>query len=319
MGNATGRALHIDKALSNMALGYRPEGFIADMIFPTVRVGKQSDIYNDFSRADRLRIVDATRAPGAPAKRVTEQVGSGTYFARNYALARPVPIEDKANADPALLAELINGRTQYVLDLLALGWESRVATQVNNIANVGSSTAVTSAWNGAGDVLGNLNAAIDNLVDANAIASPDNIRVVFGADAWRSAKRDTTIRNLILGTNNGGGYPSITQMKELLGVGEIMVGGAFQNDGEENLAESLSKIWKDNVLIYYTPSAPSMDKPSYGYNFRWIVPGVPDMAVERHPYDSVTKSEDIEVGYYQDERITGQSYSYLLTAVNSST
>ena len=319
MGNATGKDLHRDKALSLMALGYRPEGFIADMLFPIVRVQKQSDIYADFSRADRLRIVNAERAPGTPAKRVTEIVGSGTYFARNYALARPVPIEDKANADPIMLSEMINGRTQYILDLLALGWEYRVATQVNNTTNVGSSAAVSSAWNGSGDVLGNINQAIDNLVDANAIASKENVRIVMGEAAWRSARRDATVRNLIMGANNGGGYPTIEQMRTLLDVGELMVGGAFRNTGEEGLSESVSRIWGDNVLIYYAPRTPSMDKPSYGYTFRWVVPGVPDMAVERHPYDSKTKSEDIEVGYYQDEKITGQSYSFLLTAVNSST
>ena len=43
------------------------------------------------------------------------------------------------------------------------------------------------------------------------------------------------------------------------------------------------------------------------------------MQVERHPYDSRTKTEDVEVGYYQDEKITGASYAFLLTAVNSST
>lgn len=318
MGNATGRAVHIDKALSNMALGYRPEGFIADMIFPTVRVGKQSDLYNDFSRADRLRIVNAIRAPGTPAKRVTEDVGSATYFCPNYALARPVPIEDKANADPMLLAELYNGKAQYILDLLALGWEARVATQVTATANVGSSSAVTSGWGGAGDPLGNINQAIDNLVDANAIASKENVRIVFGEEAMRSFKRDSTVRNLILGTNNGGGYPNVEQVRQLLDVGQIHVGGAFQNTGEENLSEALSSIWKDNVLVYYAPTAPSIDKPSFGYNFRWAVPGVPDMQVERHPYDSVTKSELVEVGYYQQEKITGKNYSFLLTAVNSS-
>ena len=64
MGAATGRDLHIDVTLSNMAMGYRPEGFIADMIFPTVLVPKQSDLYNIFDRGDRLRVEDTTRAPG---------------------------------------------------------------------------------------------------------------------------------------------------------------------------------------------------------------------------------------------------------------
>ena len=43
------------------------------------------------------------------------------------------------------------------------------------------------------------------------------------------------------------------------------------------------------------------------------------MTVERHPYDSVIKAELIEAGYYQDEKITGSTYGFLLTAVNSST
>ena len=82
MGAATGRDLHIDQLLSEMAMAYRPEGFIADMIFPTVNVQKQSDLYMVFDRADRGRIEDTSRAPGVQANRVTEAVGSATYFAK---------------------------------------------------------------------------------------------------------------------------------------------------------------------------------------------------------------------------------------------
>jgi hypothetical protein len=41
------------------------------------------------------------------------------------------------------------------------------------------------------------------------------------------------------------------------------------------------------------------------------------MQVERHPYNTKTKSEEVEVGYYQDEKITGADYSFLITNVNS--
>ena len=319
MGNATGRDLHIDKALSEMALGYRPTGFIADMIFPVVRVGKQSDYYYEFSRADRLRREPTERSPLTRANRVTQTVGSGTYFAKNYALASGVSVEDKANADPILLSELIDGEIEFVMDKLLLDYEIRIASMVNSTTNVGSSAAVSSAWNGSGDVLGNLNTAIDNLCDANAVSDKENIKIVMGEDAWRSARRDSTVRNLIFGSNNGGGYASIQQLRELLDIGNIFIGGAYQNTGEEGLSESLSKVWGDNVLIYYAPPAPTRKKPSYGYSFRWVVPGVPDFIAERHPYDRKIKGEEVEVGYYQDEKITGKSYSYLLTAVNSST
>lgn len=316
MGNATGRALHIDAALSQMAMGYRPEGFIADMIFPTVRVAKQSDAYYVFDRADRLRIENTTRAPGTRARQVTEDVGSATYFARNYALASAVPIEDKANADPLLLNALINGKATYLLDKLLLDMERRVALQVTSGSNVGSSSAVSSGWSGAGNPIGNINTAIDNVQGATGVR-PN--RIVMGLDAWKSFRRDSNVRNLIFGTNNGGGYPNVAQVAQLFDVDQILVGGAFYNSGQEGVGESLASIWADNVLVYHAPTAPQIERPSFGYNFRWAAAGLPDMQVERHPYDSRSKSEDVEVGYYQDEKITGSSYGFLLKSVNSST
>ena len=318
MGNATGRDLHIDAALSAMAIGYRPEGFIADMLFPTVRVGKQSDVYRVFSRADRLRRDRTERAPGGLANRISETVGSGTYFAKNYALAGAVTIEDKVNADPIIVNGLHTGKTQTILDKLLLDMEIRVSTMVTSTSNVGSSSAVTSAWNGSGDPKGDVETAIDNVRYSNGILAA-GLTVCFGDEAWTSFRRDSTVRSLIFGTNNGGGYPTEAQAADLLGVRRVLVGGAFQNTGEEGLSESLSTIWGDNVLVYYAPEAPSIDRPSFGYNFRWNAPGLPSMQVEKHPYDTRRKAEDLEVGFYQDEKITGSSYGFLLTAVNSST
>lgn len=318
MGGNTGRALHIDKALSNMAMGYRPGGFIADMLFPTVTVGKQSDKYYEFSRSDRMRREDDRRSPGFPANVVRESVGSGTYYAENYALASPVVIEDKANADPMIVTNLINGRVRLVTDKLLISKEYRVASQVTSTSNVGSSSVVSSAWNGSGDVLGNLNQAIDNVMDANGISDNLNIKVCMGLDAWRSARRDSTVLNRLFGTNNGGGYATRQQLANLLEVGGIYVGGAFQNTGEEGLSEALSKIWADHVLVYYTPPSPSIELPSFAYTFNWVAPGLANMNVERHPYNTETKSEKIEVGYYADEVITGNTYGFLLTNVNSS-
>lgn len=316
MGAATGRDLHIDNLLTQMAMGYRPEGFIADMIFPVVSVDKQSNLYPVFDRGDRTRIENTTRAPGTEARKVTEGIGSDSYFARNYALATPLVLEDKVNMDPALYAQLSNGRSTYLIDKLYLDWERRIALKVTSGSNVGSYSAVSSAWNGAGNPIGNINTAIDNVHNSNGYR-PN--RIVFGLDAWKSFRRDSTVRNLIFGTNNGGGYPNVQQVAQLLDVDMVHIGGAFYNTKEEGQTETLSRIWADNVLVYYAPSAPSLDRPSFGYNFRWSAPGIPELQVERHPYNSRTKSEDIEVGYYQDEKITGSTYGFLLTAVNSST
>jgi hypothetical protein len=314
--SATGRDIHIDQTLSNVAINHRPEGFIADMIAPIVEVPKQSDHYVIFSRADKHRRPSTLRSQGTRPTRVDQNVSSATYFADNYALYSPVTIEERANADPIYLNKIINGRTELITDLLMIDWEVRVANMVNSTTNVGNSASVASEWDGAGDPLGDINSMIDTV--QNASAQRPN-KVVFGLDAWKSFRRDSNVRNIIFGNNNGGGYPSTQQVKDIFEVDDVLIGGAFQNTGAEGLSESLSTIWTDNVLVYYAPPAPTVERPSYMYSFRWAASGLPNMQAERHPFDSRTKSEDIEVGYYQDERVTASDYAGLITAVNSST
>jgi hypothetical protein len=315
--SATSHDVHIDATLSEMAIGYRPEGFIADMVFPIVNVNKQSDHYVVWSRADRTRAHDTTRAPGAQAKRIYESVSSGTYFAKNYALKAPVPLEDMKNADPIFVDNLNEGKAQLVLDGLLLDWEIRLANQVTSGSNVGTYVAVASAWTGTGaDPIADLNTMIDNVHYSTGVR-PN--KIVMGLQAWQPFRRHSTVRNLIFGTNNGGGFASRQQTADLFEVDEILVGGAFQNANAEGLGENLSLIWDDHVLVYHAPATPSKERPSLGYSFRWAAPGLPNMQVERHPYDSKSKSSEVEVGYYQDEVITGDTYGGLLTNVTSST
>lgn len=317
MGN-TANDLHIDAALSEVALGYRPDGFIADMVFPIVQVGKQSDLYTIWSRADRLRRNDTKRAPATEAKRIEESVSSDTYFANNYALKSSIPIEDFANADPMYLDNLNEGKTELIMDGLLIDWEVRLANQVTSGTNVGSYSAVASAWNdgGAGsDPIGDINTMLDN-VQYSTGKRPN--RLTFGLKAWQTLRRHVDVRNIIFGVNNGGGYASREQVANLFEVDEILVGGAFQNTAGEGLTEQLQSIWGDHVLAHYTPMSASKDRPAFGYAFRWASAGLPNFQVERHPYDSKKKAQDVEVGYYQDEKITGAEYGFLLTNVTSS-
>lgn len=311
MMGARGRDLYLDVPLTNVVIGYRPENLIADMIFPIIDVPKQSGSIIEFSQADALRREDTKRAPGTEAKRVTRSVSSITYYCNNYALSDGVTIEDRANADAIYAQRMFNGRATYLVDKLALDWELRVALQVNSTSNVGSSAAVSSVWTGSGaDPLADINTAIDNVMYSTGYR-PN--RVVMGIKAWDAFRRHSIVRNLLYGTNNGGGYANAADVAKLLEVDQVNVGGAFYNTAEENITKSLSTVWANNCLVYYANPQPSQDRPSFAYTHRWAAPGIPNMQVERHPYNSRTKTDDIEVGYYQDEKITGSSLSFLLT------
>jgi len=320
MPQSTGRDLHIDALLSQMAIGYFQDTGIAGLIAPNVPVGKQGDMYTVFSRADALRTEDTKRSPDTEANKVTRTISSDTYFAQNYALKYAVTIEDRANADPVFRQNLINNGAEYILDKLMLDWEVRLATLAQATASVGSSAGVGSEWDAAAssDPIGDMETAMDNVQDLTGLR-PN--RVVMGLDAWRSLKRNGSVRDLIFGSSAAGPQRNVTksQIAAALEVEQVLVGAAYRNTANETQAETLSKVWGDHVTCYYAPSAPSRDKPSWMYSFRWAGDGLPSMGVERHPFDTRRKSEEVEVGYYQAEKITGAEYAFTLISVNSST
>jgi hypothetical protein len=318
MGQSTGRDLHLDRLLSQMAIGVAENVTIASAIAPVVSVDKQGDPYTVFSRADAFRTEEALRSPGTEANKITRSISSDTYFAKNYALKLPITIEDRENADPVFRQNLWNDGAEYLTDKLMLGWEVRVATLVNATANVGSSAGVASGWNSAAssDPIGDIHTAMDNVQDLTG-QRPN--RLVLGLDAWRSLRRNDQILNRIFGTNNGGGFPSTAQIANLMEIENIHVGQAYRNTANEAQAEVLAKVWGDNALLCYTPNAPSRDRPSFMYSYRWAPSGIPSMSAERHPFDAKTKTEEVEVGYYQDEKVTASEYGFLLLAVNSDT
>ena len=164
---STGRDLHFDAPLSNVAINYRPSGMIADLVAPIVNVQKQSDKYVIFDQADSFRIEDDKRAPGTEANIISRSVSSDSYFADNYALKDDLTLEDRENMDAIFLSELRAGRVPYLKDKLMLGWEKRLTDKVTSGTNVGSYSTVTSDWmdtaSGKSDPLGDVFTAIYNI------------------------------------------------------------------------------------------------------------------------------------------------------------
>ena len=320
----TGRDLHIDIPLTRVALQFRPEGMIADKIFPIVPVGKQSDSYLIWSSADAFRTEDDRRSPNNEANVIERTVSSDTYFAKNYALKMPITLEDQKNMDAAYVDELRNGRVTYIKTKLMFNWEKRIANQVTSTSNVGSSSAVTSAWTdyttGESDPMGDIWTALANVQDATGYA-PN--RIVFGDSAWRNFRRHADVVNIIHGNDGAGsGRSRLANMEQVKGIFEledVLIGRAYHNTADEGQSQNLNLLWGDNVLVYYAPMQPTKEAPSFGYSFRWVQSGIPQMQAEVHPYDTRRKSDEVELGYYQNEKITAKQFGFLITAVTSAT
>lgn len=304
--------VHIDAAISNILLDYRPQGFIADQIAPIVPVTKQSDRFYKISQADKFRTTPDYRAPGAEPNLISFDVSSDGYYCDNYALGTYVTREELANADMALDARKL--KSQLVTDILMLNYELRVANMVNSTSNVGCYTTTASAWGTA-----NADPYLDCMSDIQAIEDGKGYRpnlAVFGKTAWRKFRESEKIQTLLF--PHGGGIPTVNHARDLLEVDKVLVGGAYYNSAAEGATMALSKIWDDNVLFAYVPPRPSKEIPSFLYSFRWTVPGVPNMIVRTFPFDDKTGRQDIHVSYYQDEKITDSGLAYLRTGVGSS-
>jgi len=304
--------VHIDAALSNLAIDYRPQGFIADQIFPIVPVSKKSDNFYVFNQGDKFRETRDYRVPGQPPNMVSFDVSSDGYNCVNYALGTYITAEEAANADVAIRSR--QRRANFITDLLLINYELRVARMVTSTSNVGTYTTTASAW-------GTDNA--DPYEDAQGdIAMLEDISgykanlVVFGKTAWRKFRDSKEIRELLY--PHGGGIPKVDQVATLLEVDKVLVGGAYYNTAAKGATMALSQIWNDSVLYAYIPPKPAIDVPSFGYSFRWTVPNMPNWVVRVFPFDPKAGRQDIHVGYYQDEKIIDSNLAVLRVGVGSS-
>lgn len=318
MGSATGRDLHVDQLLTQVALNYRPTGFIADQLAPIVPVMKETDSYPVFNRGEIFAVEKTLRGRGAQANRVTRSVSSSQYSAKNYALAYDMPIEDRANMDAAWQFQTEAGQVRYLTDKLNLDWDRRVLLMVKN--NVGTTFLTGSSWTAGGTFQGD---AFSQIVQAQEqikrVTAQKPNSLLFGWRAWQFFRRNTAARNIIKGVNNGNGLISNQEAKDLFEVDRLLVAEAFYNPSNEAQTATFSTVFpEDAVLAYFAPTAPSIDLPSYMYSFRWTNPLLgAAFATIRHEFASRERVDGVEVQYYQDEKVTGSEYSALITGVGS--
>lgn len=318
---ATQHDVHIDVPLSNIAIGYKPFGFIAEQLAPIVPVKKQSDGYYIWSVADAFRAEDDYRAPTAEANVMEYSVNSDKYFADNYALKDRISYEDLKNADGSWSFTERGARAERIKDKLYLNWEKRVALQVTSGSNVGSYSNTGSAWTDGtnSDPRGDIDTALNVVLDTTGYR-PN--RIVFGEYAWRNFRSAAVVRNYLYGSAGANIGPegrnvTVENARALFEVEQVLIGRAYYNTTEEGQTASLAQLWNDNVLVYYAPLTPRKDVPSFMYSFRWDA--VPGMSMQAEVFDLPrNKAEEIQLGYYQDEKITASTLGFLIRGVGSS-
>ena len=314
---STGRDLHIDVPLSNVVVGRRPAGFIADQLLPITPVSKQSDVYYKFNHGEGRRYeADLTaRAPGTEAKKVHMTVSSDTFFCKNYALATDWPVEDAVNADEVLAWAESNAL--MLTDRLMMDYEYRVAETAVDTTAVYTVTTINTAWSNTTG-----SRPLDDMLNLKEnfrqwSGEVPNLAIV-PEQVMTYLRRNDQLRDILYG--DGGGLVSEGQLAQILGVDRVLVPMSQVNTFGEtetiNGSWSLADVWGPHFTFAKINLLSGRYTDTWMNAFRWTSPmlGVP-MAVQRHPYDTRRKAFDIEVGYYQSEKIISSDLAVRVASV----
>jgi len=292
------KEVHIDAALSNIAVSYRGLGFVADKVFPVVKVQKESDKFYKFAKEELLDD-DDSRAPSALAKEFEYGTDTDTYSAEEYARLHYVDDRIISNSDPAI-QPLITA-TKKLTKKIQLGYERRVAglamgtgitaAVVATKWDANAATAVIIARDittGKQSVRGSAGEEPNSLLVNDQVA--DTLMNVLANSATNATIKDW----LMLGM-----YPA--QMFNL----EFIVASGRYNSAKKGAAEVLSRIWADMAVIFYKDANPTIDSGTvFGYTLR-----ARDWQTKRWYSDERT-SEAIRVSVIQDEKVVSSSAAY---------
>lgn len=303
MAQPTLRQVHVDAAMTQVAIAYSNNAYIARQVFPIVQVEKESDVYYIFTKEHWFRDQAKPVAPGRGPQEVGYSTSTSPYVCIPYGSRVVVPDQIIANADDVIQPRM--RATRLAADQIELALEIRVADLVTTAANWDSSTTLsgTNQWNNdTSDPFKDITTAKQTVRDA--IGREPNT-IVMGALVWDQLwKHPDLVERMKYTLVGGAATPQ--QLGALFMVERVLIGAAIKNTAAEGATPSYSSIWGKNFWLGYVARTPALDEPSAGYIFRHgnrIAQRIRDDLNYRDVYDVIESS---------DEVITAKDAGYLI-------
>lgn len=260
---AYGGNLHVSKVLSNVAVEYKNNAYIADEILGAVPVQKENDLYYTFVRD--FRVPEARRANRAAANMITWGVSTSSYTLQEYALSDLISERDRQGSDSI---NLDMQTTEFLMDKIMLHYEVDTQKLLFTTGSwSGNATLVsTTSWrvNTTGST------PVQNMLSATSYIVTNSGRrpntLVLGYVTFDALKLNTDITNRIQYVERA--FATKEVLASVFDVGTIYVGESVSDTGVAPLTESLGYVWGPDALLAYFESSPGMKKLSAAYTFQ---------------------------------------------------
>lgn len=316
--------VHFDRPLANLAIKYAQSrtDFVADQAFAKVVVEKESDRYYKFNKGDFFRDEgdDAMKRAGAE-----ESIGIGfrksdePYLCEQRSLHFPILRKDEKNQDAAIRLRQsgVQLLTQRFLIRKELDWASKFF--VTGKWDTNTSVTGGDRWDTAtGNPITQIRTAKRAVKNSTGIMP--NIMVTTGPVWEKMIDNPFLVDRLDAGQTPGGPAEVMkSDVARLLELDEILVMDGIYNSAAEGATASMGQIGAKNCLLMYRTDAPSIETPSGGYNFQFMLPGAGNDGTSVKVLDTplLNNSYRLEMDMSWDYRLTASDLGALLLTVIS--
>lgn len=257
--------VQVDALLSGISIGYRIEGFIANLILPRVRVPRETFQYPVFSR-------DNVQKPGNPIKRADKApyaragwtVTMSEKTAIEYGIEVPVSDRERRNAESVINPDM--HANNVANDLVANQVEADACTLLTNTAVLTATETLTGGdqWSDYtnSDPLLYIQGKAETIL--KAVHRPPNT-LVLGFEVYNRLTTHPALRRKLDASIVGR-----AEMATAFNVDRVIVSMATydsQNPGQSTQVGAF--MWGKHALLCYVGTGPEIETPALGYQFEY--------------------------------------------------
>lgn len=257
----------VDPHLQAIAIAYRNQSYIADLVLPRVTVGKQEFKYWEYPIEETFALPDThvgrRSAPNEVDLTATEQ----TDATDDYGLDDPIPQADINDAPPN--HNPVDKATMQLTDYIMLDREVRTSNLV--FAAASYPTGNKTQMSGTDQFSDFANSDPIDVITAglDACLVRPNVMVI-GSAAWTKLSQHPKILKGVHGNSGDTGIAARQAVAGLFELEEILVGQSRLNTAKKGQTASLSRVWGKHIsLVHRNRNADTRNGLTFGYTAEW--------------------------------------------------
>lgn len=308
--------VHVDGPLTNLSVRFTQSNdtFLANKVFPMVRVQHRSDQYYTYDRSFWFRSDAQLRGPATESAGSGYEIGTDNFSCDVFAVHKDVDDQTRANVDAQITLDrdATEFVTQHMLQRREQEYvQSFMQTTIWGTDVVGGTDFTVWDDYANSDPISDLREGIISMAKETAY-KPNQL--VLGPEVWDKLQDHPDFLDRIKFTQKG--IVGTDLLAELLGIDKIHIAWAIRNTAAEGETAAYDFHHGKNALLLHVASSPGLNTVSAGYTFVWsglFGAGENGIRIKRFRMEQIA-SDRIEAEEAVDQKVVSAELGYYFDA-----